>query len=272
MIEKGSLIDPSFLPNCNEPTDNKYYQEFKLFISQKGVMRWIEGIRKSSGINPADINKRLEAIDNTLKKRDVVARKMSKCLQEKGVIFEKSPSEYFKTQKKFDYARLRDESHKQWGALENYVNSKVKRDDIVKILRIFNKPSSWEYSLISFFLTGKIVAPSVKIETEVDRIGGRIILKLSAEATMDDIRGKWGHIEKLQSNLRGYDIKYGARVKKKFNEKERIIATSKKYNDPYTIIDKVYGVDDDFTRNSGARDRKRIAVIRKTKQRYKSLL
>jgi len=265
-IKRESLIDPTFIFECDEPQD-KHYQEFKLFLSQRSVKRYILSLRETSKIDITKINKRLQKTAKILKDKQRAGNKVVKYEKEKGLTFEKNHSECLKIERKFGYSSLAQKSLDYWAKLENDVNSKITIDDIRRILRLFNKPFSWEYPLSCYILTGKIITPSVRCH--IHREKDRIILEISAEAGRRDVDKAFKQIKKLQPFLQGSEIK-SKKKKPKFEEKQKILKAIKKHNNPYDIIDEVYG--DNGSSESLLQDNKRRGVIRKTKQRYKKYL
>lgn len=178
-------------------------------------------------------------------------------------------AEYLKIEDKIGYKKIRNGINKLVEDLVRYMNSKFPIVKVKNILNILNKPFSWQYPLEAYFFTGKIITPSVKCEKRIDKKKNKVILELSPEATIDDIKQAWLNIEKLQSYLRGYELK-NKRYKKKFDEKIKIINAAREFHNPYKIIDKVYG--DNGNVSELSKDNKRRAVIRQTKHKYKKYL
>lgn len=178
--------------NFKEPVD-KYYQEFKLFVNREDVKACIKDLRKTLGIDTDEIRKRL----NQLKALGI---KNGRAL----------PNE------KKDTSRLIDEC---WDDLYKYVNSKISYDVIDRILQDFGCPASWDFSVAGYILMDVILSPSKRVESTIDYKNQVVIVKVSPEAKIDDIKEEWPEIERLQSKLKGYQVKYGKRFKPKLDKK-----------------------------------------------------
>lgn len=230
---------------------DKHLQEFKLFLKDKEVSQYVKNYIKSRERNPKIVKIEL------LKLEKNVSRAYGKALK-------KNKAHFFKAIKDSTYQKAIKKRDNFLKTIEKS-DPKVSWNDIEHILEVFNKPISWRIPLNHYIMTGEITSPSVRCEVYMKN--DRVIVEVSPEANADDYREAYKSVEIMQKFLRGYDIKK-KRQKSKFDEKQRILEALEKHNNPYDVIDEVYG-NDGTIETIRDKDNKRRAVIRQTKHRYK---
>jgi hypothetical protein len=205
------------------------YQEAVLFFEQRDVKNEIAHQRRVRKINVKEIVSKLDVYQKNAMKKDSKSRKQA--------------TEMF--------SKLRLE-----------VDSKLTKEVLSHMLDLFDRPLSWETTLCYYILTNRIITPAVKcfVYPSVDRV----VVEVSADANVDDYKLAYSQVEKFQQFLPGYALKT-IRMKPNLEHTLKIVHASKKYTNPYDVIDAVYDT-------SLKDEKKRRVNIRKTKERYKRLL
>lgn len=212
--------------------EDRYYQEFILFIERE-AKEYINSFRKRRAIDPEGSYKTLKDWEETLARNKNIRNK-----------------KYIKLNKKIDI-----------------LLSKISKNDVKEILKDFEKPISWLIPLRWYILTGKIIPPSSRYEIGIN--DEQVIMRLSPEANIRDIKDSYELVTKIQEHLVGSDFKK-KRMKPKFGQIMKILKAEEKYDDLHDKVDYVFG--DDGSIDSLKLDNKRKGVIRKTKQRYKKYI
>lgn len=210
--------------------EDRYFQEFTLFIERE-AKEYINSFRKIRVIDPEESYKTLKDWEKTFaRSKNIRDKKYIKLNRKIGILLRKAS-----------------------------VN------DVKEILKDSKKPISWLFPLRWYILTGKIIPPSSRCEIGID--GEQVIMRLSPEANIRDIKDRYELVTKIKKHLVGSDFQK-KRKKAKFEQTIKIFKAEEKYDNPYNKVDYVFG-DDGSIDSASKLDNKRRAVIRKTKQRYK---
>ena len=128
--------------------DDRNFQEFKLFVSNKKIIAEINTLRSKKKISPCHIKSRLLKINTLLEDLG--------CL-ETGL--DVKPEKLIELQEIYNSKKIRKECEEKISRLHRYVSSRINNKHIEAFLKKYNKPFSWSDSLAGFILTGVVRAP-----------------------------------------------------------------------------------------------------------------
>lgn len=198
MIKKNERIklSPYFLLPPKRARD-KHFQEFEYFVTHnKAAIKCIDNLRKINKINIKEIVNRINRCKNIAEKN----------------------------------AEYTNEFWHKWHDLESFVNTKISISDVRLILNLNCKPYTWENSLGWYIISGEIKPNSIRCSIKLDEQRNIVILELSPEASIRDVKSEWETIDEFQKQLSGWEIKNKHAVDdKKRNEQLRIARDYKKY-------------------------------------------
>jgi hypothetical protein len=229
------IINKTFLLDIKTEED-KDYQEFKIFVNNPEVKKYIKITRVKFSIKPTTINKKLKEYLNIIKEAAKKSEKVEEYIKKNNPSHQDSENDFsLEAEKKLVYAKIIKKRDKLWSKIESCVNSKISIDDIVPILAMFDKPTSWEQPLSCYILTNKI-KPHLFKKFKVEDKNENILLTISADATARDLKKAFKYIKNIQPYLRGYSQKK-KRKKKDVDEQINIAKDYKNYtkmkNKPY---------------------------------------
>ncbi len=138
-------------------SNDRNYQEFKLFVNNEKVRKEIGFLRLKRRIIPDNIKRKVEKYRTLRDKIDDIQERALEQAQVNGV--DNDSSALFDIQEKYGFQKLENESRNYIDALHRDVNSKISIEDIEKILKKYHKPFSWVDSLSGYILTGVIRSP-----------------------------------------------------------------------------------------------------------------
>lgn len=201
-MAKRNFVQPSLVnifssQDFRNPED-KYDQAFRAFLNNPDVRKYIDDLRNRSGIRPKEIKQNVEEYQEIQEQKNKAFSNFRKIAREKGI--SENSAEYLELERKSGFPELAREGSKHIDELRQFIDSKITIKDIRYLLKLFNKPSSWEEPLSAYILTGAIQAPSIKyrIHSKTDRI----LLEISPEVTSDDLRDIFRQIRARQIYLK----------------------------------------------------------------------
>ncbi len=92
----------------------------------------------------------------------------------------------------------------KWFKFEIKVNNQIDHNFVLNILSVSDSPPKWKLSLIWYILTDEIylIHGSInKCNVELDLEKYKVILSISAEATIRDIEKQWRYVENFQKKI-----------------------------------------------------------------------